>query len=271
MYNFKEGKYEYVSENMRSLTGYSATEYYRNGVELHLNRMHPDDMKVFTNEVINKVLEKIHSLDEYDLPNCRFSVNYRYKRSDSSYMQALQQYYVLQRNQNGDPLIVGGIVADISHFKKDTGVLLQATHYKHSFGTQIFHDSAEDGEDYHLYHLNKKSLEISKQTLFHVPHGEYHSYPIVSDQWREIKHQKVTIETKSVTASSNKNGELLTLREREFVKYCCTEMTYKEIAHKMKVSQRTVDGYRDSIFSKLNIKSRTGIVLYGVQREMMLG
>ena len=54
----------------------------------------------------------------------------------------------------------------------------------------------------------------------------------------------------------------LTARELEFIKLCCSEYTYKEIAEKMNVSQRTVDGYRESTFDKLNIKSRTGLVLF---------
>jgi len=57
----------------------------------------------------------------------------------------------------------------------------------------------------------------------------------------------------------------LTNREREFVQFCCSEYTYKEIADKMGVSQRTVDGYRENTFDKLNVKSRTGIVLFAFQ------
>jgi DNA-binding CsgD family transcriptional regulator len=45
---------------------------------------------------------------------------------------------------------------------------------------------------------------------------------------------------------------------------CCSELTYKEVADIMKVSQRTVDGYRESVFNKLEVKSRTGLVLFAV-------
>ncbi|HMX04882.1 MAG TPA: LuxR C-terminal-related transcriptional regulator [Chitinophagales bacterium] len=38
------------------------------------------------------------------------------------------------------------------------------------------------------------------------------------------------------------------------------------MADKMSVSQRTVDGYRESVFSKLDLKSRTGIVLFAVHQ-----
>lgn len=60
----------------------------------------------------------------------------------------------------------------------------------------------------------------------------------------------------------------LTERELTFINHCCSEMTYKEIADKMGVSQRTVDGYRENLFDKLNVKSRTGMVLFAVQASI---
>ena len=50
-------------------------------------------------------------------------------------------------------------------------------------------------------------------------------------------------------------------RESDFLQHCCSELTYKEIADKMNVSHRTVDGYRESLFVKLGARSRVGIVL----------
>ena len=57
----------------------------------------------------------------------------------------------------------------------------------------------------------------------------------------------------------------ITSREMLFMNHCCSELTYKEIAQLMGVSQRTVDGYRENLFDKLNVKSRTGLVLFAVQ------
>ncbi|HYC29741.1 MAG TPA: response regulator transcription factor, partial [Chitinophagaceae bacterium] len=45
-------------------------------------------------------------------------------------------------------------------------------------------------------------------------------------------------------------------REIEFLKLACTEMTYKEIADRMFLSPRTIDGYRDALFEKLSAKTR---------------
>lgn len=54
-------------------------------------------------------------------------------------------------------------------------------------------------------------------------------------------------------------------REIEFIKFACTEMNYKEIADKMFVSPKTIDGYRDSVYEKLSIKNRIGLVLYAIR------
>jgi DNA-binding NarL/FixJ family response regulator len=58
-------------------------------------------------------------------------------------------------------------------------------------------------------------------------------------------------------------------RETDFLKYACTEMTYKEIADKMFVSPRTIDGYRDALFEKLQIKTRVGLVMYAIKNGIV--
>jgi two-component system, NarL family, invasion response regulator UvrY len=54
-------------------------------------------------------------------------------------------------------------------------------------------------------------------------------------------------------------------RELQFVRHSCSDMTYVEIADQMCVSPRTVDGYRESVFVKMNVKSRVGMVLEAVK------
>jgi two-component system, NarL family, invasion response regulator UvrY len=58
-------------------------------------------------------------------------------------------------------------------------------------------------------------------------------------------------------------------RETDFLKYACTEMTYKEIADKMYVSPRTIDGYRDALFEKLQVKTRVGLVMYAIKNGIV--
>jgi DNA-binding NarL/FixJ family response regulator len=58
-------------------------------------------------------------------------------------------------------------------------------------------------------------------------------------------------------------------REKEFLKWVCTEKTLKEIAAEMCLSPRTIDGYRDNLFEKLNVTSRVGLVLFALRTELV--
>lgn len=63
--------------------------------------------------------------------------------------------------------------------------------------------------------------------------------------------------------------EFLNDKEMEFLKLACSDLTYKNIANKMNVSERTVDGYRAEIFGKLQVQSRTGMALEAIRRGLV--
>jgi two-component system, NarL family, invasion response regulator UvrY len=69
--------------------------------------------------------------------------------------------------------------------------------------------------------------------------------------------------------ASHQQKTLLNDRETEFLKLACTEMTYKEIADKMFLSPRTIDGYRDALFEKLQLKTRVGLVMYAIKNGIV--
>ncbi|SEL22272.1 two component transcriptional regulator, LuxR family [Aquimarina amphilecti] len=66
------------------------------------------------------------------------------------------------------------------------------------------------------------------------------------------------------------NKVVLKEREMEFIKHACTEKTYKEIASDMCLSPKTIEGYRDSIFEKLHLKNRTGLVIYAIKNKIFI-
>lgn len=76
--------------------------------------------------------------------------------------------------------------------------------------------------------------------------------------------------TKLLIGNLNKEKEETILKEREieFIKHACSEKTYKEIAQEMFLSPKTIEGYRDSLYSKLNIKNRIGLVLYAIRSNL---
>lgn len=54
-------------------------------------------------------------------------------------------------------------------------------------------------------------------------------------------------------------------REKRFVQLACSDATYVEIAAQMFLSPKTIDNYRESVFEKLNIKSRVALALYAAK------
>lgn len=78
--------------------------------------------------------------------------------------------------------------------------------------------------------------------------------------------------TNTVLRSLHQSGEQspqhLKDREIEFLKLVCTEKTYKEIASEMILSPKTIDGYREALFEKLQVRSRVGLVLYAIKNKL---
>jgi DNA-binding NarL/FixJ family response regulator len=67
----------------------------------------------------------------------------------------------------------------------------------------------------------------------------------------------------------SKNQVHLTQKQKEFLKFCAMDLPYKTIAEKMQISPRTIDIYRDQLFEKLKVSSRTGLIIYAVQNGLV--
>jgi DNA-binding NarL/FixJ family response regulator len=61
----------------------------------------------------------------------------------------------------------------------------------------------------------------------------------------------------------------LTPKELEFIKLTPTNLGYKEIAELLSISPKTLEKHRDSIFARLDIKSRAALVLYGIKNGLI--
>ena len=62
---------------------------------------------------------------------------------------------------------------------------------------------------------------------------------------------------------------MLTENEIDFLRYACSELTYKEIAGTLKMNPRAIDGMRDNLFTKLDVKSRVGLAIYAIKHGVV--
>lgn len=102
---------------------------------------------------------------------------------------------------------------------------------------------------------NIQPVELNKALDELVSKGFY--YP----EWAASK----IFSSLSAEQGQKNQGIVFSEREKEFLQYCCTEMTYKEIGEKMFCSTRTVEGYRDALFEKLGLKTRVGLAVYSIK------
>jgi two-component system invasion response regulator UvrY len=62
---------------------------------------------------------------------------------------------------------------------------------------------------------------------------------------------------------------ILTDQELQFLRFICSDMTYKEIAGQMGLNPRTVDTLRDQLFTKLDVKSRVGLAMVAIKHGVV--
>ncbi|MDD2792660.1 MAG: response regulator transcription factor [Sediminibacterium sp.] len=96
--------------------------------------------------------------------------------------------------------------------------------------------------------IRKKEIYINEATLRYLP---------------EILNKSEESINEYETAQS------LSEREKDFLKWLCSEKPLKEIAAEMNLSPRTIDGYRDSLFQKTQTRSRSGLVLFSIRTKLV--
>lgn len=78
-----------------------------------------------------------------------------------------------------------------------------------------------------------------------------------------INYRRLMLHEQKTSASQ------LTERELAFLKLSCSDLTYKQIAAQMFLAERTIDGYRESVFGKMNVQSRVGMAMEAIRRGIV--
>jgi len=108
---------------------------------------------------------------------------------------------------------------------------------------------------YLLKDLHPDELE---KALTEIHQTGYYNADVANVNYRRLLHGLLENEQPGFTP-----------REKEFLQLACSDLTYKQIAAQMSLAERTIDGYRESLFGKLSVKSRTGMALEAVRRGLV--
>ncbi len=102
-----------------------------------------------------------------------------------------------------------------------------------------------------------------------ISNKSYYYTDFITNKLIHALQNEETPESSKSFHAKHELWETLNPKQKEFVRYACTEMKYEEIAEKMCVSPKTVDGYRNIVFEKFDVNNRIGLVLYAVKNSLV--
>lgn len=127
------------------------------------------------------------------------------------------------------------------------------------------------------------SMNDKEQTIIDMIKAGCCSYLLKDTKPVELEHALKEVYSKSyynsdlnktslaILMQSSHSGMAIQVgeREREFLQLASQDITYKQIALRMNLSERTIDGYRESLFAKFHVQSRTGMVMEAIRRGLV--
>jgi two-component system, NarL family, invasion response regulator UvrY len=113
------------------------------------------------------------------------------------------------------------------------------------------------------YILKDSKPAVFKEALDNIRDTGFYMNELVSNKMLNYVTQSDDKAQEEISLISH-----LTENELTFLQLACTEMTYKEIAQKMELSPRTIDGYRDELLKKLKVQTRIGLVIFAIKHGL---
>jgi two-component system, NarL family, response regulator DegU len=105
---------------------------------------------------------------------------------------------------------------------------------------------------------NTEPDELEKAIQAVVEKDFYHNEWVVSIMRKNVKSQR-----------PNFSNDELTEREKQIVQLVCRELSSKQIADKLSLSERTIENHRATIMKKLGVRNTIGLVHYAYQVGIM--
>lgn len=108
----------------------------------------------------------------------------------------------------------------------------------------------------------------SPKVVVHTINEVYDKGFYYDERVLKIIHENL-LSAKSKRIKSDLDNNLLTKREKEILELICNQYTTNEIAEKLFISPRTVEGHRNNLLLKTESKNVAGLVIYGIQKKLI--
>lgn len=154
------------------------------------------------------------------------------------------------------PVLNGVDTAKILRNKHpDIKIIILSTHYSKAFIVNMIEVGAS------AYLPKDATPDEVTTTIKNVYNNGFHYnkevWAIIQENMTKKQKQKPTFNPQ------------LTKRELEILQLICEQQTAVEIASKLFISRRTVEGHRNNLLQKLNCRNIAGLVVYAIQNKLV--
>jgi len=111
-------KYQYVSPSIKSISGFPAEKFIKEGVDFVFKIYHPDT-KMTQKAIHNELKTFLNEIPKKNRSNYIFTYDVKVKNSKGKYIRILQRNRFLLFDKNGIPLLVLAICHDITEYRTD--------------------------------------------------------------------------------------------------------------------------------------------------------
>lgn len=141
----------------------------------------------------------------------------------------------------------------LNEMKHPAKVIILSSHYNDSIIVKLLDEGAAG-----FLAKNENPDEVIKTIIKVAKKGFY-----INDYILQL------IRNRRLLASRKKLHSNLSKREVEILILICEENTNKEIAEKLFISPRTVEGHRNRILDKTNSKNTAGLVIFAIENNLI--
>lgn len=99
--------------------------------------------------------------------------------------------------------------------------------------------------------------------------GRYYTDFLTGKLVESLLQESSTSGSATTGENAKSSWKRLNENERRFLEYACSELTYEQIAEKMFLSPKTIDGYRQTLFNRFEVKNRVGLVLFAIRNGLI--
>lgn len=105
------------------------------------------------------------------------------------------------------------------------------------------------------YLLKDTSPEDLSKALLEITNKGFYNSDLIN-----LNFRRLLLAEKEITALELSDLDI------EFLRQICSDLTYKQIADHMKISNRQVESQRVLLFQKFNVQSRTGLAIEAIKK-----